>query len=72
MDYLWINFKAGNNGKFAIVKLCVGYDKGMFIEDKVTKKEYIKVDDPGAVFSAISYPSHTVLDAHEKLKEGKR
>jgi hypothetical protein len=69
VDYLRINFKAGNNGKFAIVKFGVGYDEGMFVEDKIAKKKYIKVDHSGAVFSAIPDPSHTVLHAHEKLKE---
>jgi hypothetical protein len=52
------------------VEFGMGYDKGMFMEYKITKKKYIKVNYPGAVFFAVPDSSHTVLDAHEKLKEG--
>jgi hypothetical protein len=65
MDYLWINFKAGNNGKLPFVEFFMGYDKGMFMKDKITKKKYIEVDDTGAILSPISYSSYTVLDAHK-------
>jgi hypothetical protein len=70
MDDLGINFKARNHGKLPFVELGMGYDKGMFMKHKITKKKYIKVNYPRAVFSAVPDSPHTVLDAHEKLKEG--